>query len=105
MNDTFQAAREEVRLVLICPGSEEVLVSGGHGAFVLPSVHIPAYSRHAEEVTSAVLHDHHLESYCLFTTPADSEPVPSHHYSFSCLSVRDSAPPAGFHRIAADSVA
>ena len=105
MKDALQTAHEEVRLVLIHPGSEEIVMSGGQHRCVLPSVYIPAYSRHAEEVIAAAHRQHHLETYCLFTVPADSEPLPSHHYSFSCLSARDAAPPAGFEWTAADSVA
>jgi hypothetical protein len=105
MNNNGQSAGEEVRVILLRPDSDDILVSREPGARILPRIDIPAHSRHAEEVTSACARFHHLETYCLFTLPADTQPVPAHHYSFSCLSIEDSEPPAGFHWIGSDSLA
>ncbi len=95
MKNTGQSTGEEVRVILLRPDSDDILVSREPSACVLPRIDVPAHSRHAEEVTSACARFHHLETYCLFTLPADSQPLPAHHYSFSCLSIEDS-PQAGY---------
>jgi hypothetical protein len=97
MTGTHLPPREQVRIILIRPGSEDISVSGSRGALALPTLSIPAYSRHAEEVTGALLRFCDAETYCLFTLPSDSAARPAHHYSFSCLSHRSKFCRPEFH--------
>ena len=105
MTDTHLPPREQVRIILIRPGSHDISVSGSRGAFTLPTVSIPAYSRHAEEITAALLRFYDAETYCLFTRPSDSAARPARHYSFSCLSHKSEFCPPEFHWIDRVSIA
>jgi len=101
VNDIHQSEREQFRVVLIRPDSREVLVAGEQGRFVLPAVQIPRHTRHAEQITAAIASLLNLESYCLFTVPADSQPRATHHYAFACTTVGDASPPDGFGWVSA----
>jgi len=105
VTDTHLPPREQVRIILIRPGSDDISVSGSRGAFTLPTVSIPAYSRHAEEITAALLRFYDAETYCLFTLPSDSAARPARHYSSSCLSHKSEFCPPDFHWIDRVSIA
>jgi hypothetical protein len=92
---TVDTRAEEVRVFLLREEGRRMMLSGRPGAFTLPKIFIPAYSRHAEEISMGLRLFYELESYCLFTLPSDSARPPSHHYSFSCLAGKG-LPPSGF---------
>jgi Phosphotransferase enzyme family len=105
MTDIHLPPHEQVRVILIQHGSDNISVSGSRGAFALPTLSIPAYSRHAEEITGALLRFHDAETYCLFTLPSDSAAQPARHYSFSCLSRKSEFCSPEFHWIDRVSIA
>jgi hypothetical protein len=96
VNVTYQGEQTCFRVVLLRRNAEEILVSPEADRFVLPTVQIPKYTRHAQQITSALASVDNLQSYCLFTVPADSEPGAGPHYAFVCAADEDASPPKGF---------
>ncbi len=71
MNTRRQCDHDPLRILLFRNDATELLIQKTPGAFHLPAMAIPRCTRVAEELTAAIKMSWDLETYCLFTLPAD----------------------------------
>jgi hypothetical protein len=93
-----QCDRDPLRILLFRNDATELLIEKTPGGFRLPAVAIPRYTRVAEELTAAIEMSWGLETYCLFTLPADRT-------GYALLETRqpDAGHPAGMFWMPLDS--
>src|SRR5215472_14372498 len=97
---TSPQANDFVRVLLYRSGRKEVLLKKTSRGSALPIIVIPANTRVAEELTKAIRSSWNLETYCLFSTRAQTGD------SHAVMESADAKaqPPHGMHRMGLDSL-